>query len=868
MSVSQSLISPAAGRIVPAAAPAMLERHGPALRKYLGQLPEADARRVEEVMQAVAREIANQSEIDDDPLVWLFARARLQLMGAGQRGEALFADEKDTTEGDETIEDGRVAVHRAFGRLTGKQQEVLRLKFQFAFNHEEIARITGLSPSGVSGLMHTAVGRIVSALTAGPGKAGIRISDQRILRYAMDEMEADEKKSFVASVADGKELLVTSEAVRRASRELKQLLESGAPPPKRQRNKGGVFTWTRRLMGILALLLIGGGFWWWSNRSDPTDRSEDRATSSDNMQVQENTHGIAPAFSSMENNPEPGARFGSSRKLRPGEAEWERKAFGRGNGKSPRETGSDPEVDVAANRETGPVMTGRENGAVPVREVALAGAPEAAQREPKPAPDDDDDQAGIIMPASGLGGAGVGADQFKPAKSGGPGAAAGSTMVQAQVGFKGPVPEGYAQKKPVVKTKPVTGLPDLKRVLARRDWSGLKKFRTSELLRQVPPERPAPLSAKGPLAVQMEMAPSPFTPGRQILRVEIRARPGPPPSRPSANVVLAIDVSASMQAPNRLPLVQEGVRLLAERLRPDDRIALVTYAAEARELRPSKSIGENGRELRDALNALVPEGRTNGYEGLTLAYATARKAKSASGLNAVILCTDGNFNLGKTDGSALAEMAAQAAADGIVLSVFGFGRSDRNDLRLEMLAQQGGGRSCYVNTREEAERLLAGQINGLLESVVTDVVWHVALDPEQVVEAKFLGGQNEEPAGELLPGRKLTALYELSLRQSDLAETTGLGEVQVLFRTIDGRPDYHKQSLDRAGTDMAKTEPGFRFAVAMSELGRIFHGEAAAAGPALERLEAWVRLNLPEDDGGYRRDLLDTIAMARQVAAP
>jgi Ca-activated chloride channel family protein len=315
-------------------------------------------------------------------------------------------------------------------------------------------------------------------------------------------------------------------------------------------------------------------------------------------------------------------------------------------------------------------------------------------------------------------------------------------------------------------------------------------------------------------------------------------------------------------------LVQAGVRLLAERLRPDDRVAVVTYAAAAQEVRGSEPIGVGGRELRAALAGLSAGGRTNGYEGLMLAYDTARAARRASGINAVILCTDGNFNLGETDEQALAALANRFAAEGIKLSVFGFGRSDRNDLRLELLARAGGGQSCYVNTEEEAERLLAGQVAGLLEPVAREVDWRVSFNPERVAEAQRLGGQDGEVASELLPGRRLAAVYELNLRAEAEAAVATLGRVRVDFLPAgERRPALMQQTLAAPSRDWAQASPGFRFAVAMVELGRILQAEPAQAPPALDQLERWVVAHLPDDAGGYRRELQETLRIAREAAA-
>lgn len=844
-----STLPSAAGQPVSAAAPALLERHGAALRSYLGHLPGADAPRIERVIQDVLRSLEAGGELDDDPAVWLFARARQQMMGSGQRGELLASDAAGVDEAIET-EDSRVAVHRAFARLTGKQQEALRLKFQFGFNGEELARITGLSLGGAAGLLQHALGRIVSAMPVEPGQEPVRITDPRLIAYALDEMLPAERKAFVEGHADGKKLLETTEVVRRAARQLAQTLESGAPPPRRRRRQRSALPWwiagAAVVIGVVAF--IG-----WRTRSGATppagaDRGSVVAQGSLSTKV-------AGQGSGNPTEVEATAWAGRKRELRPGQAEWETKAFGRGTGQG---------EDLKGERGG----TGDPAGAGD-RGTAVAGGSAAGQDTASDSADDppraDDDKPVAAMPLAGGGGGGAAATggDAPAGRRGGPGASAGSTSVEDKVVFKGKVSDVAAPKKPAAILAPaLSGLADVKRQLARGEWPRAGQVRIGALLRRVPPERPAPGAPGEPVAVQAEMAPSPFTPGKLVVRVTVRARPLPPVQRAPANLVLAVDVSESMKEPNRLPLVQEGVRLLAERLRPDDRVAVISYAAEAREVRASAPIGEGGRELRDSLDGLAAAGRTNGYEGLVRAYAAARNEKTATGLNVVILCTDGNFNLGETDETALAGLAAQAAADGIKLCVFGFGRTDRNDLRLELLAQQGGGRSCYVNTREEAERLLAGQVDGLFEPVARNVAWRVRFAPERVGDVKYLGGQIGETAAELLPGRNLTALYEIELKPG----TGAWGEAQVNYRASGRAAAGRVQAaLTAPVAEGVPTSPGFRFAVAMAELGRILQGERGTAAFALDRLEEWTKANLPDDSGGYRHDLLGTIVAARRA---
>jgi Ca-activated chloride channel family protein len=411
----------------------------------------------------------------------------------------------------------------------------------------------------------------------------------------------------------------------------------------------------------------------------------------------------------------------------------------------------------------------------------------------------------------------------------------------------------------------------MRRDLAKKKWPKPGEVSVAEMVQQTPPDEAAPGNpADEPLAARVEVARSPWQPEKLLVRVAIKAKQTPVPARPPASLVFAIDVSQSMAGPNRLPLVQEGIRLLVQRLRPEDRVAVVTYAARAQEALPGIPLGGKALELRNCLGGLEASGQTNGYEGLQLAYETARRGRVESGLNVVVLCTDGNFNLGETDETVLASMAAHAAAEGINLAVFGFGRSDRNDLRLELLAAKGGGRSCYVNTREEAERLLATQIDGLFEAAAQDVALTVKFNPERAETIQRIDGGTEAvtsaAVAELLPGRSLEALYEVGLKPG--GEGAGrLGRLDMSYR-LPGVPGVQGRSvaLEAPVQDWAQADPSFRFAAAWAEFGRILQGERAHAGAELDRLEDWVQRYLPDDTGGYRSELLENVAAARVAA--
>jgi len=413
----------------------------------------------------------------------------------------------------------------------------------------------------------------------------------------------------------------------------------------------------------------------------------------------------------------------------------------------------------------------------------------------------------------------------------------------------------------------IPNMAGLQRQLTNRKWPRREQVRLEEMLKFAPAPG-LPPSSPNPLDARQEQVQSPWNPQKQILRVSLHAKDAPIPARGPANLVFAIDVSTSMAGPNRLPLVQEGVRRLVDRLRPDDIISVVTYAGKA-DLALSAQPAAWSGEVRRCLAGLEATGLTNGSAGLKLAYETAHDNWIEAGINVVVLCTDGNFNLGTTDETALAAMAAAQAKNGVRLSVFGFGRTDRNDLRLELLATNGGGRSCYVNTEDEAERQLFGQIDGLFAPVARDVRLQVEFNPAQVEDFRRMGdGADQETDGAvaaLLPGRNVTAMFELTPR-SGVEHPGAVGRLQLGY-ILPGSGEHRQETagLSGAGKEMAQTSLEFRFAIAMAEFGRILRNGQPADTAELDRLDAWVRENLPNDTGGYRTELLQNLELARAV---
>jgi secreted protein with Ig-like and vWFA domain len=256
-----------------------------------------------------------------------------------------------------------------------------------------------------------------------------------------------------------------------------------------------------------------------------------------------------------------------------------------------------------------------------------------------------------------------------------------------------------------------------------------------------------------------------------LARVGIKGKEYSTDERPPLNLVFLIDTSGSMSSSNRLPLVQKGLTELVEMLQPKDRVAIVTYAGDSRLVLPSVS-GQEKRAILDSINSLSAGGSTNGAGGIKMAYETARKYFSKEAQNRVILCTDGDFNVGTTSNNELEQMIGDEAKSGVFLTILGFGMGNYKDDRLKTLSMRGNGNYGYIDSLDECRKLLVEGLTGTLFAIAKDVKVQVDFNPAQVVGYRLLGYENRllrdqdfhndaVDAGEIGAGHTVTALYEL-----------------------------------------------------------------------------------------------------------
>lgn len=274
-----------------------------------------------------------------------------------------------------------------------------------------------------------------------------------------------------------------------------------------------------------------------------------------------------------------------------------------------------------------------------------------------------------------------------------------------------------------------------------------------------------------PFSAAMSAAICPWNPEHRLVRVGLQAKQLTEQDRPQCSLVFLIDTSGSMSEANKLPLVIEGLQVLLDELRPDDRIAIVVYAGSAGLVLDSTPVEARPQILR-ALTQLQSGGSTNGGAGLQLAYDTAREHFFKNGVNRVILCSDGDFNVGMTGTDALLSEIKKQAKSGVDLTVLGFGMGNHNDAMMEAISNNAEGNYAFIDTIAEARKVLADQLTGTLVTVAKDVKIQIEFNPAVVSAYRLIGYENRlldkedfnddtKDAGDIGAGHQVTALYEV-----------------------------------------------------------------------------------------------------------
>ncbi|EXB46109.1 vWA domain-containing protein [Acinetobacter sp. 1000160] len=294
--------------------------------------------------------------------------------------------------------------------------------------------------------------------------------------------------------------------------------------------------------------------------------------------------------------------------------------------------------------------------------------------------------------------------------------------------------------------------------------------RAEEMINYFDYQYPQPNSIH-PFSVTTETVDSPWKQNAKLIKIGIQAKDLSTKQLPPANLVFLVDVSGSMDAADKLPLVKQTLRLLTEQLRAQDKVTIITYASgEKLVLEPTA--GNQKDKILAVINALQASGATAGEQAIQLAYQQAEKAFVKNGINRILLATDGDFNVGITDFSTLKGMVAEKRKSGISLTTLGFGTGNYNEQLMEQLADAGDGNYSYIDNKNEAKKVVQRQLSSTLATVAQDVKIQVEFNPATVKEYRLVGYENrmlkqedfnndQVDAGDIGAGHNVTAIYEI-----------------------------------------------------------------------------------------------------------
>ena len=418
--------------------------------------------------------------------------------------------------------------------------------------------------------------------------------------------------------------------------------------------------------------------------------------------------------------------------------------------------------------------------------------------------------------------------------------------------------------------------------------------RIEEMLNYFSYNYPVP-SEEGPFSASVEVAQAPWALEHRLVRIGLKGQELGMEQRPSSNLVFLLDVSGSMQPANKLPLLKNAMRLLVDRLGEKDRVAIVVYAGASGLVLPSTSSDQKG-EILAALENLRAGGSTNGGSGIRLAYQTAVSNFITGGVNRVILATDGDFNVGTTNQGDLTRLIEDNAKSGVFLTVLGFGMGTYKDSTLEKLADMGNGNYAYIDTINEARKVLVNEINSTLVTIAKDVKIQIEFNPLQVSAYRLIGYENRllrqedfnddtKDAGEIGAGHTVTALYEIvpagkglqipgvdplkyqtSMGTTDVAQSGELLTLKLRYKQPDGETSRLLEFPVRDGDKVySQASQDFKFAAAVASFGMILRESPYQGNGTLAAVLELAQEGKGIDPHGYREEFLELVKQARAL---
>ncbi len=438
------------------------------------------------------------------------------------------------------------------------------------------------------------------------------------------------------------------------------------------------------------------------------------------------------------------------------------------------------------------------------------------------------------------------------------------------------------------------------------DTASYAIIRSSIMAGQLPPEQAvrieeminyfdydfaAPAPGEGPFKPTVTVASTPWNPDTELMTIALQGEMPSVEDRPPLNLVFLIDTSGSMQSPDKLPLLKQSFRLMLAELRPEDQVAIVTYAGSAGLVLEATEAADRTRILA-ALDQLEAGGSTAGQAGIEQAYAVAEDMTAEGEVTRVILATDGDFNVGMFDPDALKDFIADKRDSGTYLSVLGFGRGNLDDATMQALAQNGNGTAAYIDTLNEAQKVLVDQLTGALFPIANDVKIQVEFNPAAIAEYRLIGyetralrredfNNDKVDAGEIGAGHTVVAIYEITpvgspamlndpLRYGSAEAVAAPGDADELafLRLRYKTPgDDTSQLLEVPVTqDIGAATIDTQFAAAIAGFGQLLADGTYTGDWGYDDAIALASANLGDDAYGYRRQAIDLMRLAQSLS--
>lgn len=410
--------------------------------------------------------------------------------------------------------------------------------------------------------------------------------------------------------------------------------------------------------------------------------------------------------------------------------------------------------------------------------------------------------------------------------------------------------------------------------------------RTEELINYFSYDYEKP-TGKDPVKISIETGNSPFNSKHRLVRIGIKAKEIPSENLPASNLVFLIDVSGSMHGPSRLGLVQSSLNLLVNNLREEDRVSIVTYSGKAGLVLPATS-GENKEKIKEAINELTAGGSTAGAQGIELAYKTAKDNFILGGNNRVILCTDGDFNVGISSPKELENLIEKERQSGVFLTVLGYGMGNTKDNRMQVLAEKGNGNHAYIDKIEEANKVLVNEFGATLYTVAKDVKLQIEFNPGKTLAYRLIGyesrllehqdfNDDKKDGGDMGAGHVVTAFYEivpvgvesdvigdiddLKYQNPDVVDSDELLTVKLRYKQPDGdiSEKIELPVIDNGGDNVSSD---FRFASSVAMFSHLLRDSKFKGEATFEKVVSLASEGLKDDEFGYREEFIELVQKA------